>query len=230
MFASIDNDLKEQVIDHFYYTYNTDEIDEIVFMGDCASWVKTFHIGFKFHPKLKCTVAIDGYHYAQSIQHLCTNKYKHMIDGIKDAIKDKDKKLFISLANMMKEYSPHRVDTIEEQKNYILNNWIYIQTYYNKVFVKCSMEAQISHVFAAIFTARPRAYSKEGLKHLLKLRLLRANKVDIQKLYFEVLNNQFEHRNLIDYSTLEDHRITSKPKGVQKLFNLVNNNQAILYY
>ena len=51
--ASIDNDLQRQVLDYIYYSYDTDQIDEIVFMGDCASWVKTFHRGFKFHPHMK---------------------------------------------------------------------------------------------------------------------------------------------------------------------------------
>lgn len=227
-FASIDNDLKQQVIDYIYYSYNTDNIEEIVFMGDCASWVKSFHYDFKFHPKLKLTVSIDGYHYAQSLQILCTNKYNHFLEPLKEAIKKNDKQEFIKISNLLKEYEPNRIYKIEEQQNYILNNWKYIQTYYHKVFVKCSMEAQISHVFADIFTSRPRAYSKKGLRQLLKLRLLKVNNHDIQKLYFEVLNKEYEHKNIVDNSCIKGNYISNVPYGVRRLFNTINNNKVQL--
>ena len=88
VFASIDNDLKQQVMDYIYYSYNTQALDEIVFMGDCASWVKTFHQGFKFHKNLKITVSIDGYHYAQALQHICTNKYQKFLKPLKEVIQN----------------------------------------------------------------------------------------------------------------------------------------------
>ena len=46
------------------------------------------------------------------------------------------------------------------------------------------MESHISHIFADIFTSRPKAYSKKGLRQLLKLRLLKVNNKDIKKMYF----------------------------------------------
>ena len=64
--------------------------------------------------------------------------------------------------------------------------------------MKCCMEAHISHCFADIFTSRPRAYSEKGLRHLLKLRLLKVNGIDIQKTYFEVLNNKYSKSNIVD--------------------------------
>ena len=90
------------------------------------------------------------------------------------------------------------------------------------------MEAQISHVFADIFTSRPRAYSKTGLRQLLKLRLLKANNIDIQKTYFEVLNKEYEHKNVLDFTCLEGHTFSDIPYGIKSLFNSINNNKVQL--
>lgn len=49
--------------------------------------------------------------------------------------------------------------------------------------MKCSMESHILHILADLFTARPKAYSENGLKKLSKLRMLKVNKVDIKELY-----------------------------------------------
>lgn len=223
--ASIDNKLHQHVLDYIYYSYNTDQIDEIVFMGDCASWIKSFHHAFKFHPKMKITVSIDGYHFSQAIQHICTSKYDHFTDSFNEVIKFNDKQGFINLCNLITEYEPTRSETILDKQNYILNNWRYIQTYFHKVFAKCSMEAHISHCFAELFTARPRAYSKKGLRQLLKLRLLKVNNIDIQKTYFEVLNKKYETKNILDLSFAPDNMISNIPEGIRKVFNSINNNK-----
>ena len=55
--------------------------------------------------------------------------------------------------------------------------------------MKCSMESHISHILADLFTARPKAYSENGLKKLLKLRLLKINKINIKELYLNQLIN-----------------------------------------
>ena len=93
------------------------------------------------------------------------------IDSFNEVIKFNDKQGFINLCNLITDFEPTRSESILDKQNYILNNWRYIQTYFHKVFAKCSMEAHISHCFAELFTARPRAYSKKGLRQLLKLRL-----------------------------------------------------------
>ena len=221
VFASIDDDLPKQVMDYIYYSYNTEEIDEIVFMGDCASWIKTFHQGFKFHPNMKITVAIDGYHFTQTLQHICTSKYDYFIPAFKETIKSNDKKGFINLCNLIIEYEPHRLETVTDKQNYILNNWKYIQNYFHKVFAKCSMEAHISHSFADIFTSRPRAYSVKGLRQLLKLRLLKVNNIDIQKTYFDVLNKKFEEKFKVDH-TIFSETVSKVPYGIKELLNCYN--------
>ena len=55
--------------------------------------------------------------------------------------------------------------------------------------MKCSMESHISHIFADLFTSRPKAYSKKGLKKLLELRVLKTNGTNIKQLYLQQLIN-----------------------------------------
>ena len=96
--------------------------------------------------------------------------------------------------------------------NYILNNWNERQLYQNNSYMKCSMESHISHVLADIFTSRPKAYSKKGLRQLLKLRILKINKIDIKELYFQNINT---------------HRINIKKKQLASQENKRNNNYNI---
>lgn len=188
--ASIDNDLKKQVDDYIYNTYDVDELVEIVFMGDCASWITSFPDGFKYHKNMKVTFSMDGFHFSQALENICTKKYQNLTEILKDYCKYDDKTSFITVCNSLIELNPERTDTITDKMNYILNNWDYIQVYYHKNPMKCSMESNISHCFADIFTARPRAYSEKGLRQLLKLRLLKVNGYDIQKIYFDVCSEK----------------------------------------
>ena len=74
------------------------------------------------------------------------------------------------------------------------------------------MESHISHVLADIFTSRPKTYSKKGLRQLLKLRILKINKIDIKELYFQNINT---------------HRINIKKKQLANQENKRNNNYNI---
>lgn len=100
------------------------------------------------------------------------------------------------MANEFLDLNPERKETIESKRDYILNNWKERQIYQNTPYMRCSMESHISHIFADLFTSRPKAYSKKGLKQLLKLRLLKINGKDIKKQYLnqyrnnEIINNQ----------------------------------------
>ncbi len=122
---------------------------------------------------------------------------------MKNYIKNNSKKGFISLCNNLVELEPHRIETITEKMNYILTNWNYIQNYYHEVSMKCCMESNISHCFADIFTSRPKAYSYNGIKQLLKLRLLRVNNQDINKIYFDVLNKKHENKEVAHFDMFE---------------------------
>lgn len=104
-------------------------------------------------------------------------------------INSNNKNDFNTLVEQFKDLNPDRTETIENKQNYILNNWKERQTYLKNPYIKCSMESHISHIIADLFTSRPKAYSKNGLRKLLKLRLLKINKVDIKQLYLNQLIN-----------------------------------------
>lgn len=220
--SSIDGDLKKQLDNYIFNTYDVEQIDELVFMGDCASWITAFPDGFKYHKNMKVIFSMDGFHYSQAIENICTKKYQDLVNILKDYCKNDDKESFISACNSLIETCPERKETIEIKMNYILNNWKYIQVYYYDNPMRCCMESNISHCFADIFTARPRAYSERGLRQLLKLRMLKVNNQDIQKIYFGVLNNEFKEEVLINSDiftyTQKDTDVYHLPYEITKYF------------
>lgn len=187
--ASIDNKLLNDTVNYIYNTYDTNYLKEITFMGDCATWIKNFpkSYWFKFNQETQVNFSIDNFHFSQALHQLTTAKNKDVYYALKDIVKLNDKENFEILCNQFMDLNPLRKDTIENKMNYILNNWNERQFYENHSYLKCSMESHISHIFADLFTSRPKAYSKKGLNQLLKLRLLNINGYNIKDIYFNNL-------------------------------------------
>ena len=187
--ASIDDELLEDTINYIYNNYDVDYIKEINFMGDCAAWIKNFPNShwFYFTPDTKVQFAMDNFHFKQALTLLTTKKYQEVNDVLLEYVDSNNKNDFNFLVQQFKDLNPDRTETIENKQNYILNNWKERQTYLKNPYMKCSMESHISHILADLFTSRPKAYSKNGLRKLLKLRLLKVNKVDIKQLYLNQL-------------------------------------------
>lgn len=184
--ASIDNELLNDTIDYIYNNYDVDYLTEINFMGDCALWIKNFPKSswFKFDNNIQINFSMDGFHFSQALGNLTTQKYDDVYNALYEYVLDNNKEDFIRLCNEFLDLFPERKDVIESKRDYILNNWNERQFYQNHSYLKCSMESHISHIFADIFTSRPKAYSKKGLRQLLKLRLLKVNNKDIKNMYF----------------------------------------------
>ena len=189
--ASIYYELLEDTINYIYNNYDIDYIKEINFMGDCAAWIKNFPNShwFYFTPNTKVQFAMDNFHFKQALTLLTTKKYQEVNNALLEYVNSNNKNDFNMLVEQFKDLNPDRNETIENKQNYILNNWKERQTYLKNPYIKCSMESHISHILADLFTARPKAYSKNGLRKLLKLRLLKVNKVDIKQLYLNQLIN-----------------------------------------
>lgn len=195
--ASIENKLLSDTLDYIYYNYDTDNLKEINFMGDCANWIKNFPKSqwFKYNENIKINFAMDGFHFSQALLNLTTNEYKEVYNELYNFVLNDDKLGFTALCNQFLDLFPERQEIIEAKRDYILNNWKERQLYQNSPHMRCSMESHISHIFADLFTSRPKAYSKTGLKQLLKLRLLKINNVNIKQKYlnslikFKTINN-----------------------------------------
>ena len=189
--ASIDNTLLEDTINYIYDNYDVNYIKELNFMGDCASWIKNFPKShwFNFTSDTNVQFAMDNFHFKKSLTQLTTKKYSDIRQALQEYIDSNNKKDFNMLVQQFKDLFPERINTIETNQKYILNNWKERQTYLKNPHMKCSMESHISHILADLFTARPKAYSENGLRKLLKLRLLKINKVNIKELYLNQLIN-----------------------------------------
>lgn len=69
------------------------------------------------------------------------------------------------------------------------------------------MESHISHILADLFTARPKAYSENGLRKLLQLRLLKINGINIKDLYLKQLINPTILNNEINNLKINANKI-----------------------
>lgn len=202
--ASINNHLLEDTLDYIYNNYDVNYLKELYFMGDCASWIKNFPNShwFNFTSDTKVTYSMDGFHFSQALKHLTTNKYPNWYDSLVESVELNDKKLFKTICEEFIQLNPDREDIILEKEKYILNNWKSRQNYQNKPFLKCSMESHISHIFADLFTSRPKAYSKKGLEKLLQIRLLKVNRYHLKQLYLYSINKtpiKEEHINHVKF-------------------------------
>ena len=203
--ASVDDNLLQDVLNYIYYNYDVDYLKELNFMGDCALWIKNFPKSdwFKFDNDIKINFAQDGFHFAQALKNLTTNEHNDVYQALYEYVLHNDKKGFTDMCNDFKDMFPFREDTIVAKRDYILNNWNERQLYQNSPYMKCSMESHISHIFADLFTSRPKAYSKKGIRQLLKLRLLKVNNYDIKQKYLDSLEpnlkttNQFNNQTYI---------------------------------
>ena len=182
-------------------------------MGDGAKWIKYLTNYFKFNKETNIIYALDKFHFKQAIHHICLNKDLEEI--IVSYVINDNKDFFIELCDNLIENFPHRADTLEKKKDYILNNWKNILNLY-KYNLSCPMESQISHNLAYLFTSRPKGYSINMLNKMLKIRLLFKNNENIKLLYLnnfnkkeivnldnENLNFNFKHNKLnINYNSI----------------------------
>ena len=216
VFGSVEGDLLTQVVDYIYYNYDTDKLKTINFMGDGANWIKSFSFdsSFKYHKDIVTKYGLDHFHLAQAIQHITTNKHKKSFSNIlRDYIINDNQKDFITVCEAIISIDKVREETIRKKMDYIINNWKYIQATFHSINYKCSMESNISHVFADLFTSRPKSYSLKGIKGLLKLRLLKINGSDFKDIYFKALekhNKQTKENNLINQIYINNNKTNSK--------------------
>ena len=136
-----------------------------------------------------------------------TKKNNDIYEVLLEYFDSNNKKDFKLLVEQFKELNSERIETIENKQKYILNNWKERQTYLNNRYIKCSMESHISHILADLFTARPKAYSENGLRKLLKLRMLKVNKVNIKELYLNQLINPTIKNNKINNLKINTNKI-----------------------
>ena len=227
--ASIDNNLLQDVINYIYNNYDIDHLKEINFMGDCAAWIKNFPKSnwFKFNENTDVNFSMDNFHFSQALQNLTTEEHKDVYNALYEYVLTNDKAGFIDMCNDFIELNPLRQETIENKMNYILNNWDERQFYQTHSYMKCSMESHISHKFADLFTSRPKAYSKSGLRQLLKLRLLKVNNIDIEKKYLSSLEYTTLNTN---NKTIFNKQIYNSDCYYNSIINSINKHNKLINF
>lgn len=198
IFADYKKGLINNVLDYLYYTYDTDKIKNIYVMGDGAKWIKNLPNYFQFNNNINVIYALDKFHFKQAIHHIFLDK--NLEEIITSYILNNDKHNFIKACEAINHTSPHRKETIEKKKEYIINNWKNILNLY-KYKLSCPMESQISHNLAYLLSSRPKGYSLKMLDKILKIRLLFKNNKNIKELYL----NNFNKRTILTINEEENY-------------------------
>lgn len=207
-FASYNNKCINDCLDYLYYVYDMDKIKNIYVMGDGARWIRTLTYDFKVNENTNISFNLDKFHFKQAIHHICQNELleKYLVHYVINNMKDD----FIACCDSLIASYSYRENTITEKKQYILNNWTYINNLY-KNKLKCPMESQISHTLADLFSSRPKAYSLNTLNHLLNLRLLYKNRFNIKLLFLNNFNKKdilIFNKEHLNFNIFEKRTIT----------------------
>lgn len=206
IFADYKRGLINNVLDYLYYTYDIDKIKNIYVMGDGANWIKAITNYFKFNTDCNVVYALDKFHFKQAIHHIFSNK--NLEEKVTTYILNNNKEKFINACDILEKTNPHRKETIEKKKEYIINNWKNILNLYN-YNLSCPMESQISHNLAYLLSSRPKGYSLKMLDKILKIRLLFKNNKSIKTLYLNNYNSK-EIKNYneekLNFDIFEKHK------------------------
>lgn len=193
IFASFKgNQFLDDTLDYLYYSYDLDKVKNIFVMGDGARWIRTLTNHFQINNETNVIFALDKYHFKQAIHHICLDKTLEKI--LVTYVLNNDKNNFKLFCNELIKSYPYRTDTINQKKEYIINNWKNILNLY-KYNLSCPMESQISHNLAYLFSSRPKGYSLRMLEKILKIRLLLKNNENIKQLYL----NNFNKKEIKNY-------------------------------
>lgn len=201
-------------IKYIFEAYNVNKIKRFILLGDGARWINSLKYYFSFDNNTKVIQGLDQFHTKQALWRMYPKK--DVYNTLLEYILNNNKKEFLRLTTEIYETCPERRDSIEQQREYIKNNWTKVINLF-KYQLSCPMESQISHTFASYFTSRPKGYSTKTIPKLIKLRLLNKNNYNIKELYLNNLNKN----EVIDMNKKElNFSIFEKSKN--NYFNKIN--------
>ena len=181
--------LKTKLMDYISSHLDEHTLKNIVVSGDGAAWIKLAARDLAFTGDIETSFTLDRFHLSQAINHISKDPRTKKV--LRHQIKENIKHSFIDTTDYLMSATPERRDTIEAKRDYILNQWHAIQNQSLPRFKGCSMEGHISHVYAALFTSRPKGYTRRMIEKLAQLRTLSINGVDIAKTYLEQNTDYF---------------------------------------
>ena len=166
--------------------YDVGVIEKIYINGDGGSWMEEGKNGIA-----GVVVTMDEFH----LQKYLTKITSHLRDSKWDAVTNlrkfimyKNKKEFNEYVDFIKTYlredDVKSVESIEEGRKYILNNWMpcKVRLSNRKKLPGCSAEGHVSHVLSSRMSSRPMGWSKKGAGQMGRLRAYYYNGGDMLEL------------------------------------------------
>lgn len=199
----------------------------IIISGDGANWIEGFYRDFSMVERQAKVFVLDKFHIGQAINRMVTDKTERNI--LRSYVKSLDLKAFKSFTQSLLEIHPERSEKIIKNSQYLITKWHYVCNTKNENFLRCCMEAHISHDLAKVFSRDPKGYSVKTLPKHLKLRDYYLNKINIRNLYIysndalptneETLDIDFSHKNTNTMSITNKgiHRIMNSLPNILKL-------------
>lgn len=121
IFASFkDNQFLEDALDYLYYSYNLVKVRNIFVMEDGAKWIRNLTNHFQITNETNVIFALDKYHFKQEIHHICLDKSLENV--LSSYVLNNNRKNFKLFCDEFIKSYPHRTDTINQKKEYIINN------------------------------------------------------------------------------------------------------------
>ena len=192
-----------EVIDTIAQKYDFQRIKHIVLLGDGASWIKFGINELRMEPDCEVSFKLCTFHFKQAIHRITTDNdlRQELLNSFYEDTKNEFKKKIENI----KLNDSKRIDKIEKNENYILNNYDYIK-YEVENNIGSSMESHISHCIANMFSSRPKGYSSKNIKKYLEINDYKNNNMNIFSLYLktyenskiEELNNEIININLFE--------------------------------
>lgn len=141
---------------------------------------------------------LDLFDAFQSVTHMTVDE--EIRKDLRKSIFENDTDEFEKIVKSLKyEFTgdDKRLETIDQKYEYLSNNWNPIQRGLLEGMPGCSMEAQISHNLAAVYTSRPKSYNTRNIELYLYYRDLHLNNVDILNAYLHKFEG--DHLDQPDY-------------------------------
>lgn len=195
------------IYDQLCSIYDMGSIKQIWILGDGANWIK--HGTYTFSSdSTKSSFSLDKFHFKQALRKITRDNDTYSV--LCNACETNDKKLFKETVDVLLKEKDCPKDTIETNRDYILNNWSYIQNTYQKMFMPCSMESGISHHICSQFTSVPKAYIRKNLSKYLALREHFINGYDLRDMYIQSVGIQSNDKDIIDLTDSYDFSMFDK--------------------
>lgn len=184
-FATTTQKFWDQAWEVLNQRYDLEKVKYINILGDGAGWIKAGALDLKTD-KISATFALDKFHFMQAINRISHDSlYKEILAYY---VINNSKEDFKAITDIVMAEKPHRTNTISTNYDYIMNNWYAIQNTYHKIKMGCSMESEISHTLASVFTSVPKAYAKNNISTYVNYRLNYVNGIDLRKSYLQSLS------------------------------------------